>query len=205
MDPNRQRLAELISATGRSYAFFSKLIGRNSAYIQQYLTRGSPKSLSESDALALAHYFDVPVEELIGPTKLEVRDAKVIFVPILGNDQSEHSMLHWNVDAQWLSQISARAFSVFAYPVEGDVMSPTVSAGDMLLCDRHHNASLLRDGLYVLQICDRIEARRVCVEPRRKLISLKADNQLYPTFHGLTRKSLTILGRAIAVVKVSNL
>jgi hypothetical protein len=49
MDP-RSALQRLIEERGEDYSSLSRLIGRNAAYIQQYIKRGNPKKLGE-DAL----------------------------------------------------------------------------------------------------------------------------------------------------------
>src|SRR5918992_1375634 len=61
----RAALARLIRERGEDYASLSRLIGRNPAYVQQYIKRGSPKRLDEQDRRLLARYFGVP-ETLLG-------------------------------------------------------------------------------------------------------------------------------------------
>lgn len=51
-----QRLAD---AQGESLAELSRMIGKNSAYLQQFVKRGSPIWLAEDDRLLLARYFQV--------------------------------------------------------------------------------------------------------------------------------------------------
>ena len=45
----RAALERLIEERGEDYAALSRLIGRNAAYIQQFIKRGTPKRLSEED------------------------------------------------------------------------------------------------------------------------------------------------------------
>ena len=42
----RAALARLIEERGEDYAGLSRLIGRNPAYIQQFIKRGSPRRLA---------------------------------------------------------------------------------------------------------------------------------------------------------------
>jgi hypothetical protein len=56
----RKLLDELIRARGDSYASISALLGRNSAYIQQFIKRGTPRNLSLGDEAILARYFELP-------------------------------------------------------------------------------------------------------------------------------------------------
>ena len=47
-DP-RALLERLIRERREDYAGLSRLIGRNPAYVQQYIKRGTPRRLSEGD------------------------------------------------------------------------------------------------------------------------------------------------------------
>ena len=63
-DP-RVVLQRLIEERKEDYAGLSRLIGRNAAYIQQFIKRGTPKRLDEKDRKRLAAYFGVS-EALLG-------------------------------------------------------------------------------------------------------------------------------------------
>ena len=56
----RTALAALIAERRDDYAGLSRLLGRNPAYIQQYVRRGTPRRLSDTDRAKLAAYFRVP-------------------------------------------------------------------------------------------------------------------------------------------------
>ncbi len=45
----RKRLDELIATRGEDYASLSRRLGRNPTYIQQFVKRGVPRRLSETD------------------------------------------------------------------------------------------------------------------------------------------------------------
>ncbi len=66
-DEVRRRLDELIRARGTDYLAVSKLLGRNPAYIQQFIKRGVPRQLGERDRRLLAAHFGVDEAELGGP------------------------------------------------------------------------------------------------------------------------------------------
>src|SRR3546814_20171868 len=72
----RSRLDALISAKGEDYSSISRLIGRNAAYIQQFIKRGIPRRLSEGDRKRIARYFGVAEEELGGPAAQEDESAE---------------------------------------------------------------------------------------------------------------------------------
>jgi hypothetical protein len=61
----RSTLDRLIRQNRDDYSALSRMIGRNPAYIQQFIKRGSPKRLEEGDRRTLARYFGVS-ERLLG-------------------------------------------------------------------------------------------------------------------------------------------
>ena len=66
MNP-RDTLASLAREQGSSLAALSRMIGRNSSYLQQYITKGSPRKLEEEDRRTLAQFFGVDEAALGAP------------------------------------------------------------------------------------------------------------------------------------------
>lgn len=73
----RERLDALIRDAGENYASISRLLGRNPTYIQQFIRRGSPRRLAESDRRRLAVHFGVCEADLGGPP------SRVVFIPMI--------------------------------------------------------------------------------------------------------------------------
>src|SRR3954465_4735670 len=65
-DP-RLILERLCAERGQDFAGLSRMLGRNSAYIQQFVRRGVPKRLKEEERRKPARYFAVPGALLGGP------------------------------------------------------------------------------------------------------------------------------------------
>src|SRR3546814_20824019 len=85
-DP-RAALDRLLADKGIDYARLSQVIGRNPAYIQQYIKRGSPRRLAEQDRARIAAYLGVSEAMLGGPVQrvavpARVRGPGMILVPI---------------------------------------------------------------------------------------------------------------------------
>jgi len=70
-DPVRERIVKLALHKGLSLKELSLKIGRNHAYLQQYVRRGTPRLLPEPIRLALAQIFGVPESDLNGAKALE--------------------------------------------------------------------------------------------------------------------------------------
>ena len=66
LDP-RAVLERLCAERGEDFAGLSRMLGRNPAYIQQFVRRGVPKRLGEAERRKLARYFSIS-EALLGRT-----------------------------------------------------------------------------------------------------------------------------------------
>ncbi|MFQ3595956.1 MAG: S24 family peptidase [Sphingomonadaceae bacterium] len=66
-DDVRRRLDAAIRSKGTDYATVSRLLGRNPAYVQQFIKRGVPRRLDERDRKILAHHLDISERELGAP------------------------------------------------------------------------------------------------------------------------------------------
>lgn len=71
-DP-RARLLQLASDQGVSLSGLSEMIGRNSTYLQQFIRKGSPRKLEETDRRTLARFFGVEEAELGAPEDFSPR------------------------------------------------------------------------------------------------------------------------------------
>jgi predicted transcriptional regulator len=63
-DPIRQAVAEGVAARGLSLVRASRMLGRNDAFLQQYLHRRSPGRLDEADRYRLAVMLQVDERRL---------------------------------------------------------------------------------------------------------------------------------------------
>lgn len=61
---DRQNLLDLVAEQRTSLASLSRRLGRNAAYLQQYVHRGSPKRLADVDRLNLAIILNVDERRL---------------------------------------------------------------------------------------------------------------------------------------------
>ena len=68
MPPSRATILSTIESRARErgfdYATLSRLIGRNDAYVQQFIKRGTPRRLPEDERLRLAMALDIDEREL---------------------------------------------------------------------------------------------------------------------------------------------
>src|SRR5436305_11745504 len=67
MNDPRLVLERLCAERGEDFAGLSRMLGRNSAYIQQFVRRGVPRRLGEEERRKLARYFGIAEALLGGP------------------------------------------------------------------------------------------------------------------------------------------
>ena len=199
----REQLDALIRQSGQGYADVSRLIGRNAAYVQQFIKRGVPKRLGEQERRLLAAHFGVSEALLGGPPqpagRLSPEPSRhvLIEVPYLAQGGHAPSSLPLRVDGSLIHRLSAgRAASLAAMIVEGDAMAPTLLAGDHLLVDLS-DCSPPRDGLYAIENDTMPVVKRLSVNPATQRVAILSDNVAYPSFPDCQVASIGILGRVV--------
>ena len=196
MEP-REVLDGLISERGETYASISRLLGRNSAYIQQFIKRGSPARLDQSDIALLALHFDVPKEVLGGKEWPTVGQRSIIKVPLL-NGTGNDSRSQWRlVDAAWLGRLCDQPASVAILSIVGEAMEPTLCNGDEVMISRVRFQESVREGLYAIRGSSEIFVRRIAIDPTKNRLTVLTDHPAYPSWQGIQRKGVDIVGRVI--------
>ena len=209
-DP-RAALDRILAERGIDYARISQVIGRNPAYIQQYIKRGSPRRLAEPDRARIAAYLGVSEAMLGGPvqrvaTPARARAPGMILVPKLAIGASagagasiDGEAVEGEVafDPKWLRELGADPRALTIIRVEGDSMAPTLNDGDDILVDGGDAAARLRDGIYVLRMDDVLMVKRVARAPGPGRISVISDNPHYRSWDDLPMASVQLVGRVV--------
>ncbi|WCT72039.1 S24 family peptidase [Sphingomonas naphthae] len=207
MTQERTALQALIDAHREDYTSVSRLLGRNDAYIQQFIRRGTPRRLAEADRRKLARYFNVDESVLGGPAPLPPAD--LVRVPRLavgasagaGREVSgEHVTGTIAFPRPMLREMAAAGpdhLSIIR--VEGESMEPLLHDGDEILVDRGDRADRLRDGIYVLRLEDRLMVKRIAIGPVHGRIAVVSDNDRYPSWPDIAVSSIDVIGRVVWV------
>jgi len=207
-DP-RATLDRLIRERGEDYAGLSRLLGRNAAYVQQYIKRGTPRRLAEEDRRLLARYLGVDEGMLGGPPLSTRIEAGLVSVPRLDVDASagagtldadERRLGRIGFDATWLRRLGLGGASsrLSLIRVGGDSMAPTLADGDEILVDHDDGAGRLRDGIYVLRIEGALVVKRLAVGPGGRL-NVRSDNEAYPGWPDVEPGAVDVVGRVMWV------
>jgi phage repressor protein C with HTH and peptisase S24 domain len=213
MDDVRAALDQLIRDGGDDYASLSRLLGRNAAYVQQFIHRGVPKKLDEDDRRTLAQYFGVEESLLGGPAVAAARSKSssafrenVIMVPRLAVGASagpgtlvadDAPLGQIGFETRWLRQLTANPKALSIIQVSGDSMSPTLTDGDDILVDRADAAERIRDGIYVLRVDDTLIVKRLAISPAQRKFAVQSDNPAYPAWNDVNPDGIDIVGRVI--------
>lgn len=204
-DP-RSALERLCAERGEDFSSLSRLLGKNPAYIQQYLRRGTPRRLKEEERRLLARYFGVS-ETLFGAPDPGASTGGMILVPRVPVAASagpgslpddERPRPYFAFDERWLKGMtSASSDDLVIIRVDGDSMVPTLGDGDDILIDRGDGASRVRDGIYVIRIEEALVVKRLAVHPIARRLTIQSDNSAYADWPDLDPASIHIVGRVI--------
>ena len=203
-DEPRVVLDRLIAENGDDYAGLSKLVGRNSAYIQQFIKRGTPKRLPEAERGILARYFGVD-ERLLGGLASAAGKAGLRLIPKLAigasagpgaiND-AEALAGKIGFDEKWLRKQGLEPSKLSLIRVEGESMAPTLNDGDDIMVDKSAATTRLRDGIHVIRMDDVLMVKRLARGPAGRL-SVLSDNPAYPGWPDVDAGAVTVIGRVV--------
>jgi len=204
LDP-RKRLQLLSQQRGVSLAQLSALIGRNTSYLQQFVRKGSPRKLEETDRHTLARFFGVEEGELGAPG--EIASGKIsrpswVDIPRLALGASagpgafatgEELIGAFGFSARWLREQGLDPAMLSAIAVEGDSMEPTLRDGDEILVDCSPRQP--RDGIHVLRVDGALLVKRLAFGKPGTIV-LISDNKAYDPVE-LTPREVEIVGRVV--------
>ena len=206
----RQNLEALIRSTpGEGYASISRMLGRNAAYIQQFIKRGAPERLDEADRKLIARYFGADPDTLykaeLKPRLATVQVPQLSVQASAGNGrivEDEFVIGSYGFDRNWLRQVAqAEPADLSIVKVSGDSMAPTLVDGDDVLVDRsdrgQQRGQRLRDGIYVLRRDDTLLVKRLALAPTSGTLTISSDNPAYPSWRDCPLDSVDVLGRVV--------
>ena len=203
----RHILERLCAERGEDFAGLSRMLGRNPAYIQQYVRRGVPRRLGEDERRKLALYFGIPETLLGGPPEPGTGSGALVSVnryPVTVSAGpgavavDDLGKPYFAFDERWLKALtSSSPAHLSLVRVEGDSMAPTLNAGDDILVDLGDAGDRLRDGIYVLRIDDALVVKRVALNPVGRRLTIQSDNPAYPDWPDCGMDDIKPIGRVI--------
>lgn len=201
MDHVGTRLVELAVARGVSLAALSAMIGRNTAYLQQFASRGTPRALAEGDRRTLAAFFGVG-EEVLGGSPAAPAPIRVPRLDLAASAgpgalvDAEVELGADMLDAGLARQLGLRAGAVAIIRVRGDSMEPGLVDGDHILVDTATRAPDRAGGVFVVRIDDALMVKRV----RRRGARLVATSD-NPAAAAVPDAAVEVIGRVAWVMR----
>jgi phage repressor protein C with HTH and peptisase S24 domain len=202
MEP-RERLAELAHERGSSLAALSRMLGRNGTYLQQFITKGSPRKLEEDDRRKLAQFFGVGEAELGAPEeKSYAASGDWVDVPRLPLEASagpgatgaaEIAFDAFRFSRRWLREQGLEAAELSSIRVMGDSMEPLLRDGDEILVDRTPRA--FREGVHVIRLGEALHVKLLQAVPPDRL-RLISKNPAYETVE-VGMSDVDVVGRVV--------
>jgi repressor LexA len=190
-----ETLERLAAAQGVSLSELSRLLGRNLAYLQQFVRRGTPRRLAEGDRRVLSQFLGVD-ETLLGAPERDVA-VRVPYLTVAASAGSgrvtggERTIRHEPFTRRMLRDAGVTPDGASLIDAAGDSMLPTIAPGDRLLVDRSDSAFDAR-GIYVVRRGDDLLVKRVRREGGAML--LVSDNPAYPPIR-CERGEAVVVGR----------
>lgn len=197
-DPDpRAALAALAATRGDSLAALSAMLGRNAAYLQQYVKRGSPRRLAEDDRRALAQYLGVAESVLGGdaatPGAFRIARLAVSASAGPGALVDGEVMLGTDmIDPGLARRLGLQQGQAAIIRVRGTSMEPGLRDGDHIIVDTADRTPGTNARIYVIRIDALTMVKRVAL--RRGVLSVTSDN---PAAAAAPDGSIAILGRVV--------
>jgi len=206
MDDARQTLLRLSTEKGQGLAALSRMLRRNEAYLQQFVHRGSPRRLAESDRQLLAAHFALDESMFGGPP----REVESVAVPYLSSRASagpglsaegERLIRTERFAPGLLRDAGVSPAMASLIEVSGDSMAPNILDGDRLLVDRGDVDVTVSSHIFVFRRDDELAVKRLARE--RATIRVSSDNPDYPTIT-VDRDAVQVIGRVKLLLRRPN-
>ena len=195
----RAALTALIERDGTPLATLSRAVGRNAAWMQQYLKRGTPKLLPERERGLLAAFFGVDDAKLGGASATVVRVPRLAVAVSAGPGRyvtTEQAVASAGYAAEDLARLGIAAGDAAILDVAGESMAPTLHDGDRILVDRGQRPIRARQAIWVIRIDDDLLVKRLARDGDAwRIVSDNAPDRVAPL------DSVEILGRVVQLIR----
>jgi repressor LexA len=198
------RLDELARARGVGLAALSRMLGRNDAYLQQFVKRGSPQRLDERDRRDLAAFFGVEEAELGGPPPTTAMiaipriDARAAAGPG-GLAEDDRVIGEERLDPRVLARLRVAAGALSMIEARGESMEPLIEDGDALFVDTSDRRLSSRPGLFVIRLDGALLVKhvaRVGFEVR-----IRSENPATPPIAPQRADRVEVVGRVVRLAR----
>jgi phage repressor protein C with HTH and peptisase S24 domain len=201
----RSTLAGLADEAGTSLAWLSRALGRNDAYLQQFVKRGTPRRLDEEDRRWLAAYFNVDERALGGSAG---GDAAMVAVRRIDADahagagglvEDDRNGGEERIDPRVVARLGVSPAALTMITAHGDSMEPLIHDGDALFVDMADRRLSSRPGIFVIRLDDVLLVKRVA---RIGLeVQVISDNPAAPFIAPVRADRVAVIGRVVRLAR----
>lgn len=212
MDKIRKRLSREIELRQMDMKQLSLALGKNHAYVQQFLTRGIPAQLKEQDRRKLAEILDIPESQLGGPEHAPgTEHSAPQFSTVTEYDirasagdgaltSEENIRSKWPFEPSYISDFLGLSTQELAIiEVRGDSMEPTLSSGDRVMVHLT-DKQISQPGIFIIYDGGGTVIKRVEKIPGQDKLVLISDNPLH-TRYEISGDDVQIVGRVVWAAK----
>ena len=203
-DTPQRALMRAAEARGVSLSALSRMLGRNVAYLQQFVGRGTPRVLPERERRMLADFLGLDETALGAPP----RDDSEVAVPYLtvaaaaGAGRAvaeERTVREMPFARSLLRDLGVMPGNASVIDVAGESMAPLLLDGDRVLVDRGDRRVPPAGAVFVIRRDEVLAVKRLV--PAGGAVEVRSDNPAFATV-SLPAREVTVVGRARLVVRV---
>lgn len=219
-DEIREFIEKEILNRGLSLAGVSQQIGKNAAYLHQFINKGSPVRLPEEQRHKLAYILQIDEQELtdvpLMPHFTGTASAAEKLASFLTKDDVVIDMIdataccgdgidnlpekvcgHWKLPAAEFKSITAgQPENIKMLRVQGDSMMPTINEGDFVWVDISNNFAS-SDGIYLIRMATGLAVKRL--QAGLSDIVIKSDNSRYSDITAAVGE-IQIIGKVVYIL-----
>lgn len=193
----RSALCAAVAKRGDSLAALSAMIGRNPAYLQQFVARGTPRLLAERDRRLLADYLGLAEGDLGAPdeARVPVRIPRLDVAASAGPGalvDIDAVLGEAVMDAGMAARLGLSPDRVRVIRVSGTSMEPTLLDGDELYVDAGDRSPPTGGAVFVVRIDGAVMVKRVARAGAR--LRVTSDN---PDADPVPPSRVEVIGRVV--------
>lgn len=198
MDDTREALVAAADLAGIPLIRLSRMIGRNDAYLQQFVKRGTPRRLPERERAVLAGFLGLPETALGGPvdTSVPVRRLDVAASAGPGAVSGDDPLAAVErFPASLVERLSLRPDALTLIVARGDSMEPTIADGDDILVDAGDRRVGKRPAIFVLRLDGTLVVKRLHLTAG--MVAIESDNPDAAPIAPVAAAQADVIGRVV--------
>lgn len=200
-DDPRATVRSLAQARGVSLTALSLMLGRNAAYLQQFVTRGSPRRLATDDRRRLADFFGIDEDALGAETRRRAFMLPRLDVAVSAGPgalvDAEVAMGAAAIDPALAAHLGLREGAASIVRVRGSSMEPGLVDGDLIVVDQAKRKPDARGGVFVVRIDGTVMVKRVA-HGADGTLEVRSDNPAAPP---VPDAPVEVIGRVIWLMR----